>query len=233
MTYLEFFGNVRDLNLLSILLRFVLAVLCSGIIGLERGRRQHAAGLRTHLLVCIGAASVMMTSQYLSMYFNTGDPARLGAQVISGIGFLGAGTIIVTGRNQVRGLTTAAGLWASACMGLAIGSGFYEASIIMCALLYIVLVSLNKLDAMYIKSGSSLPVYVEYESGIRFSAILRELRNIGCHVSEMNEVGKESGAVICMELTLLLKNGTAGSGSREAILEHLREVPGVLFVEEL
>lgn len=231
MTYLALWGSLRDLNLLSILVRFVLAALLSGIIGLERGRKQHAAGLRTHLLVCIGAASVMMTSQYMTMYFQTGDPARLGAQVISGIGFLGAGTIIVTGRNQVRGLTTAAGLWASTCMGLAIGIGFYEAALIMCILLYIVLVTLNRLDSRYIKSNSGLFLYIEYESDIHFSAILRELRKIDCHVSEMTEVGRHDGMLTCVEVSLVLRKGTPPD--RQSIIESIREIRGVLFVEEL
>ena len=232
MTLLDLCGNLRDLNIVSIILRFVLAALLSGVIGLERGRKQHAAGLRTHPLVCIGAASVMMTSQYMSMYFQTGDPARLGAQVISGIGFLGAGTIIVTGRNQVRGLTTAAGLWASACMGLAVGSGFYEAAVLMCALLYLVLVTVNQLDNRYVKNGSLLQVYLEYESGMRFSAILRELRNIGCHVVEMTQVGQQEGTVTSFQITLQVKKGK-GEGDRLALITRIQEIPGVLFAEDL
>ena len=111
------------------------------MIGYERGKRKHAAGLRTHIVVCIGAASVMMLSQFLSVYSDSStDPSRLGAQVISGIGFLGAGSIIITGHHRgqhIKGLTTAAGLWASACMGLVVGSGFYEAAVIMLSLIHI------------------------------------------------------------------------------------------------
>ena len=119
--------DLRGFNEISVTLRFVLAVLFGGIIGLEREHKHRPAGFRTHILVCMGAASVMMTSQYLINLVNSGvasftcDPARLGAQVISGIGFVGAGTIMVTKRRQVKGLTTAAGLWDSAIIGLAIG----------------------------------------------------------------------------------------------------------------
>jgi len=231
LLYLALWGNLRDLNLVSILLRFALAAMCSGLIGLERGRKQHAAGLRTHLLVCIGAAAVMMTSQYLSVYYGTGDPARLGAQVISGIGFLGAGTIIVTGRSQVRGLTTAAGLWASACMGLAIGSGFYEGAIMMCILLYFVLVSLNRLDDTYIKSGSSMQVYVEYEQELRFSAILRALRDIDCHVGEITEMAQQGSAVTAVQIQVIMRKGAFHDRSK--IIDFIGEIPGVLFAEEL
>ena len=110
----EFIGMMEELNSVSIIARLCLAVLCGGIIGVERGRKGRPAGFRTHILVCLGSALAMMTNAYLIEYYGGGDPARLGAQVISGIGFLGAGTIIVTGRQQVKGLTTAAGLWASA-----------------------------------------------------------------------------------------------------------------------
>ena len=101
---------LRALTLLSIFVRFALAVLLGGIIGMERCKKGRPAGLRTHLVVCIGSASVMMVSQYIiNTIDSASDPSRLGAQVISGIGFLGVGTIVVTGRNQVKGLTTAAG----------------------------------------------------------------------------------------------------------------------------
>lgn len=136
---IECLNSLRELSVFSIFFRFLLATGCSAVIGYERSKSCHAAGLRTHIVVCIGAASVMLLSQYLSIYTNSNaDPARLGAQVISGIGFLGAGTIVITGHQRgqrVKGLTTAAGLWASACMGLLIGGGFYEAAVIMCAFL--------------------------------------------------------------------------------------------------
>lgn len=103
----------EGLNPFSVTLRIALSVLCGGVLGLERGRANQSAGMRTYILVCLGATVVMLTGQYMFEKFSTGDPARLGAQVISGIGFLGAGSIIVEGKTKVRGLTTAAG-WPSA-----------------------------------------------------------------------------------------------------------------------
>lgn len=118
--------HLHEVNLVSMLVRFAIALLGGGIIGMSRGKRQHAAGLRTHLLVCIGAASVMMTSLYQAQNLGVpGDAFRMPAQVVSGVGFLGAGSILVTGKRHVTGLTTAAGLWASACMALP-RRGFYE-----------------------------------------------------------------------------------------------------------
>ena len=152
-----FLDPLRELTILSVIFRFLLSTGCGAVIGYERSKKCHAAGLRTHIVVCIGAASVMILNQYLSMYFNSNaDPARLGAQVISGIGFLGAGTIIITGHQRgrhIRGLTTAAGLWASACMGLLVGSGFYEAAVIMCVFLFTVIVVLNRVDEKYLKTS--------------------------------------------------------------------------------
>ena len=128
---LSCFDFVRDMSFLAVTVRLALAVICGGIIGLEREYKRRPAGFRTHILICLGAAMTTLTSQYLclEMHFYT-DVGRLGAQVIAGIGFIGAGTIIVTKRKQVKGLTTAAGLWASACLGLAIGAGFYSCAFI-------------------------------------------------------------------------------------------------------
>ena len=130
--YLEqYLSAYRSINDISIIIRVLLSIIIGGVIGIERGRKHHPAGFRTYMLVCLGATLVMMTNQYIYQTFSNGDISRLGAQVINGIGFLGAGTIIVTRKNQVRGLTTAAGLWSSACLGLAVGIGFYEGAIIV------------------------------------------------------------------------------------------------------
>ena len=101
----------RGLSLLSILIRMLLAVLCGSIIGIEREFKRRPAGFRTHILICMGAAMTTLTSEFLMLEMHyTADIGRLGAQVIAGIGFIGAGTIIVTRHQRVKGLTTAAGL---------------------------------------------------------------------------------------------------------------------------
>ena len=178
--------HLHEVNLVSMLVRFAIALLGGGIIGMSRGKRQHAAGLRTHLLVCIGAASVMMTSLYQAQ--NLGVPA----QVVSGVGFLGAGSILVTGKRHVTGLTTAAGLWASACMGLAAGAGFYEGALMMCVLIYVVLVSLNKLDSTHVKASRVMNVYVELKSGVPLSALLRAVKSMGIQVNDIQDIGSRS-----------------------------------------
>ncbi len=131
----------------EILLKLLLAMVFGGIIGLEREIGNRPAGFRTHTLVCMGSAVVMMTSEFLITNYtsNPPDPARLGAQVISGIGFLGAGTILKDG-SRVRGLTTAASLWVVACIGLAIGVGFYWGALAATLFSYITLVVLKKFE---------------------------------------------------------------------------------------
>ena len=134
---LPVFDGLRTVTLASVTVRMLLAVLCGGIIGIERAYKRRPAGFRTHILICLGAAITTLTSQYLylNLHYYT-DMARLGAQVVAGIGFIGAGTIVVTRQQRVKGLTTAAGLWASACAGLAIGAGFYEGTVMCFALVF-------------------------------------------------------------------------------------------------
>ena len=154
-------------NFLTLLIRTVLALLCSGMIGYDRDARGSAAGMRTHMLVCVGAMIAMCTGVFTSMYYDA-DAERIGAQVVSGISFLGAGTIMVT-RGHIKGLTTAAGLWASACIGLAIGTGFYEAAILGTFAVFFIERTLRNLSkSIVIKHGHSVepPPYPEDDTNI-------------------------------------------------------------------
>lgn len=147
---------------LEILARLLLAVLLGGFIGYEREHTNRPAGFRTHILVCAGAALVMVTSEYMVRKYSIAevDPARLGAQVISGIGFLGAGTIIRDGVN-VRGLTTAASLWAVSCVGLAVGSGFYLGAVVATILVFITLISLKKAERRFSRRNRYRTIIIE------------------------------------------------------------------------
>ncbi|WP_167957904.1 MgtC/SapB family protein [Anaerosporobacter faecicola] len=159
---IEFVGNLRDINYLSIMVRMILALLCGGIIGYDREKKGRPAGFRTHILVCIGSTLVMMTGQFIiDIQHMSTDPARLGAQVISGIGFLGAGTILITSKQHVKGLTTAAGLWACACMGLAIGIGFYEGAILGCIFILASMKVLQGFDAILLSKADVIELYIE------------------------------------------------------------------------
>jgi len=130
------------------LFRLLLACILGGLIGYERESMNRPAGFRTHILVCMGSALVMLTSEYIFMTYKGTtniDPARLGAQVVSGIGFLGAGTIIREGAN-VKGLTTAASLWAVSCVGIAAGIGFYGGAVVAALVIYLTLIALKKFE---------------------------------------------------------------------------------------
>jgi putative Mg2+ transporter-C (MgtC) family protein len=145
----------------EIIIKLVLAMVFGGVIGLEREIGNRPAGFRTHTLVCMGSVLIMMTSEFLLDNYssNPPDPARLGAQVISGIGFLGAGTILKDG-SRVRGLTTAASLWVVACIGLAIGVGFYWGALTATLFSYITLVLLKKFEG-YVPGLRDFELYLE------------------------------------------------------------------------
>lgn len=177
---------LEDLNLVSIILRLTMAVIFGGVIGYGRERERRPAGLRTHILVSIGATLAMITNIYMCKIYNGyTDPTRLGAQVISGIGFLGAGTIIVTGKNKVRGLTTAAGLWACACMGLAIGAGFYSGAIIGCLFISAVTVALANIDKKINRNSRNITLYILVNSTTAASRLLQDIQSKNVKISDI------------------------------------------------
>ncbi|MBR1737447.1 MAG: MgtC/SapB family protein [Firmicutes bacterium] len=130
----------------TVFIRLLLSILLGSLIGIERARKRRPAGLRTFALVCIGATLAKLTNIFVLLKYNSGDITRIAAQVISGVGFLGAGTIIVTGKNKVRGLTTAASLWATASLGLAIGAGYYAASFVGFIIIILANTVMHRLD---------------------------------------------------------------------------------------
>ncbi|WAM31071.1 MgtC/SapB family protein [Caldicellulosiruptor naganoensis] len=150
--------------MLEDILKIIFAILAGGLIGMERENVHRPAGFRTHILVCVGSTLVMMTSEYIFNVYYKGhgniDVARLGAQVISGIGFLGAGTIIKDGAT-VKGLTTAATLWAVACIGLAIGIGYYKGAVVATAAVYLTLIFLKKFEVRFVSKGILRSIVVE------------------------------------------------------------------------
>ena len=160
---LNLFGDnlkwLEDITVGAVIVRLLCAIICGGVIGAERAMKRHAAGFRTYILVALGAAIAGFTNQYISELVPASDMGRIGNGVVTGIGFLGAGTILVTSRNQIKGLTTAACLWACACMGLAIGIGFYSLTIIGFILIIIVLVFLNPIENYEICYSNDKGIY--------------------------------------------------------------------------
>ncbi|NBI07897.1 MgtC/SapB family protein [Senegalia massiliensis] len=144
---------------MEIALKLVISIILSGIIGIERESIKRPAGFRTHILVCVGSTLVMIVGLYISddLRYSNVDPTRIGAQVISGIGFLGAGTIIKEGVS-VKGLTTAASLWAVACVGLAIGAGFYFGAILVTFLIFITLLLFSSVENKFLRNDKYLKI---------------------------------------------------------------------------
>ena len=163
-------------NLFSVTLRLALSLVMGGLLGMEREQKQRPAGFHTYMLVCMGSALVMLTGQYVAESMNMDDVMRMGAQVVSGVGFLGAGTIIVTGHQQVKGLTTAAGIWASACLGLAVGIGFYSGAIVGCALILLVLKGFHFLEQRISQRSRVINVFAELESLSDLGILLQTAR---------------------------------------------------------
>ncbi|EKQ57274.1 MULTISPECIES: MgtC/SapB family protein [unclassified Clostridium] len=223
---------LREINTISIILRLTLATVCAGIIGAERGRKNRPAGFRTHILVCIGATLIMITSQYMNDVLNfKGDVSRMGAQVISGIGFLGVGTIIVVGKNQVKGLTTAAGLWACACMGLAIGIGFYEGAIISCVFLFGVVTGLHRLDLYSRHHSKVLEVYAELKDITGVTNFMNTVKSDGTKISniEVKKANELDRHIIGLTMTLTLARKIDHA---EYILK-LHTIENVCSIEEI
>ena len=222
---------LREINTISIIIRLTLATICGGILGAERGRKKRPAGFRTHILVCIGAAMIMITSHYMSDILGmTGDASRMGAQVISGIGFLGAGTIMVVGKNEVKGLTTAAGLWACACMGLAVGIGFYEGAILSCIFLYAVVTVLHRWDVHSRMHTRVLDIYVELEEVVGIANFMKVVKSDGTKITnvEVRKLDKLDSHTIAFSMTLTL----AEKRDHNEYMMQLNNIDGVCCLKE-
>ena len=222
---------VRELTMTSILLRVVLACGIGMIIGAERLKKNHTAGTRTYMLVCLGACLVMMTNQYITMAYQTGDPSRLGAQVISGIGFLGAGTIMVTKNNQIHGLTSAAGLWTSGCVGLALGIGFYEGAIAAAVAVLLIMGVFKRFDAVLQARSPYLTLHIDLENAAALTSFLDAVKEKEIRVEDLQII--KNSQLMPGSLTVLLRIQTPAGTRHEALLDDLRFREGVLFIQEL
>ncbi len=188
---------------LEMLLRLVAAVFCGGAIGFERAEHGRDAGIRTHIMVCIGAATVMILSEYLSLeYGNSADIMRMGAQVVSGIGFLGVGCIITNG-DRIKGLTTAAGLWTTACLGLVIGSGYYAIAASITVLVLIVMLGLKPLVKRIQTKAKQVTLSVTASSKEISSSLITLLDEMNIALLSIKIKEKEEGYRFILELDSL------------------------------
>jgi putative Mg2+ transporter-C (MgtC) family protein len=180
----EIIEYLRDFNIVTVAIRLVLAMIVGGLIGIERGKQGRAAGMRTHILVSLGSTLTAMIGFYVNTVMGlASDPMRISAQVVSGIGFLGAGTILLKGRFQITGITTAAGLWATAAIGLALGAGFYEGALITFLATFLTVTILHKLEYKLGKHQRRFGMYIEINS----DKLVRKM------INHLEEVYKASG----------------------------------------
>jgi putative Mg2+ transporter-C (MgtC) family protein len=218
---------------IDISIRLFLALLLGGLIGFERELSSHAAGLRTHILVCVGSTLIMLLSIYgFSDFVNEPnvriDPSRLAAQVISGIGFLGAGTIIFNGRS-IKGLTTAASLWVVAAIGLAVGAGFHYAAILACVMVLISLWILNKVEHKYLRAKKvhSFKIQALDQPGsLGLISTLLGKRNIDIRRVSIEEVFSDGTKTLQITFSITIPIATM----IPALLEDVTKLPGVIGV---
>ena len=243
MTFWQLLDYLRELNMASVCLRMLLGIAFGGFIGLERASKQRAAGFRTYMLVCLGAVltillgqyeHLMLTTQWTAAAQETGlktDVARFGAQVISGIGFLGAGTIIVTGRQEVKGLTTGAGLWACACMGLAIGAGFYECVILAFVLIVLAIRVLPSVEAFVVDHARNMNLYIEFESLDDIGSIITCIKGLEAQIYQVDidrgrdDTNRHPSAVFSIRLKK--------ARMQEKLMVCLSEIRQVYFIEAI
>lgn len=222
---------ISEANCISYIIRLVLATILGGIIGMERESKRHPAGFRTFTLVCIGATLATISNIYLFEMTGSTDTSRISAAVISGVGFLGVGTIIVTRKNMVRGLTTAAGLWATACLGVALGAGMIIESLVAFGLIMITMSVFSRFSNYMAYHNRYIILYIEILKGRDTEPLFKYLRKNDYTIVTMEKkkekVSKETDFVINLEIDMKTKTPHAD------IIRDISELEGINYVEEV
>ena len=232
----ELLLQLRNLTFGSMILRLCLAMLCGGVLGYGRSRQERPAGLRTYMLVCIAAASATLLALYEhemlhgpwsfagSDAVKKFDVARIVAQTISGIGFIGAGIIIKTSNHQVSGLTTAAGLWTTGIIGLAVGSGYYELAVI--ATILVLLAETVFFDVgRKIKHQPEYTLEVHYNSKTSLDNMLRYCKDNGMSIINLKIHSSDDASAETRYTAVISLRGTAEA---EVLSNHVIQMPGIV-----
>ncbi|NBJ92259.1 MgtC/SapB family protein [Parablautia muri] len=228
---LEQIKILRELTLPAILLRIFLSMIFSGILGYEREKKHRPAGFRTYIIVCLGSTLAMMTGLYISALTGSSDPARIPAQAISGIGFLGAGTILVTRQNRVRGLTTAAGLWAVACLGLSLGAGFYTGALIFFTAIWASIWILRSVDNRLIDRSKTVHLFVEFSKTEYLSKFLSLARERNCIVNNL-EISRAENDNKDTSISVTMTMHFHEAVNYAQIIESYGSLEGVVFIKK-
>ena len=224
MKMFDFLLTYFELDVWQILIRSVAAVLVGAAIGSERAKHGRAAGMRTHILVCLGATMTAMTGLYISEIMGMdGDVSRISAQVISGVGFLGAGMIVLKSNSVITGLTTAAGVWTTATIGIALGYGFYLGAALMTLMFLTAVVLFAKLEKEKKNSGA---VYVEIDDMYKTNEILEAMKGVISSRFSYQVTAPKSGNMGNLGIDLVIEK------IREEDTENLKKLDGVVYVTE-
>lgn len=226
-TVMDFLNYLEEFNEVSIAVRLAMATVMGGIIGMERGATKHAAGLRTFMLVCLGAALAQIIDIHCVLLYGLGDPMRLAQGVINGIGFLGVGTIIITGRSHIKGLTTAATLWTTAVLGISIGSGYLYSSVITFILIMVVIKLMARFSRKQMQYTRMIQVKVEVADNNGTKRVINYLREQGYRVTEMDKKKSEDNLLLSMDIDLGKKV------NHDKVIEELSQLKEVEFAMEI
>ena len=222
--------GLPELSILAITVRLLLTTVFAGTLGYERERHKQAAGFRTYIIVADASALVMMTNIFIGQCVGTTDLVRMPASVITGLGFLGAGTILVTRSREIKGLTTAAGLWAVANIGLALGAGFYTGGAVCYAFILVAMNLLRLVDRRIEKNRKLVEVYCELRSAQAIGGLIRYGRANDCPLSDLSLYNGTAcggaGAPLCGTFTLRVSKGTTPA----AVAAELEKLDGVLYL---
>ncbi len=225
-----FFLDVTAWTVENIVIRIVAAFVLGALIGIDRGAKRRGGGARTDAAVCVGAAAVMIVGQYMEvMYPGASDMSRMASQVVSGVGFLGAGSILVTG-HQVKGLTSAAGIWICACIGLAVGIGFLDGAVLVTVILLAGLHILPWVEEKVYQHSRYVILHIEAVEGGVTTELMRRFREDGCKV-DMFEVDRSSSEMRSLEITTTIRIPTGRS--KEEYIDSLMEIIGILSIDNM
>ncbi len=219
--------TLTSFNDISVALRLLLALIMGGLIGMERGRHGRAAGMRTHILVCVGACMTALVGIYILEHVNgTENVTRIAAQVISGIGFLGAGTIMIRNQSIITGLTTAAGVWCTATIGIALGYGFYLGAAVATVIALITATLLTRLET---GKKNILHFYLELEEADKVTATIENIKSHFPSMKHPEISAPKSGLPNAVGLSLIL---ILDSEEQKNCLTELADMDNVLFAVE-
>lgn len=223
-------GDFAVWNMKNVLIRVVVAAILGCVVGLDRGMKHRGAGTKTITVVCLGATLVMLTEQYIQIHFpGLANMNRLAAQVISGVGFIGVGTIIVS-KHRVRGLTTAATLWASACIGLAVGIGFIEGGVLITVMMMLSLHVLPFVERFATRHSRYCNVFIDLEKSQHLHTIIQNLKEAGIVIDSMDmSEPRIAGEGISVHMVLYMKK----SAERTEIYDILMKSDEVVSVDFL